>query len=328
MNAPVPAGTAGSAPIAPAATLPGPTAPAASAMPVAAPDAVIAAAAPKPAGLSPATRRHLAAIGWGFVSIGLFAGLWELLWYFEFVNPLLLPPPHLFLQDIPGTLKYFDRSNKIGSVGSGGGLQALLITMGWTTFRVFVGLTLGFVLGTAVGALIHYVKMFRNLVLPTVLLLAPISPVAWLPVAIFVFGIGDVPAIFLVFITVFFAIVLSTGAQIASVPKTYIHVARIMGATDRQTFWRVILPAILPSLFMTIRLNLFGAWMVVLIAEAVGVGTGLGQITSMARATFNAKLVFFTMAIIGVLGFLSDWALRQVQAKMLWWVAPGQGASR
>ncbi|HEY9211248.1 MAG TPA: ABC transporter permease subunit [Ancylobacter sp.] len=278
--------------------------------------------------LSPTWRRRLATLGWGIVSIGLFTGIWELLWALGYANPLLLPPPHLFLSDIPGTLQYFDRSNRIGSVATGGGVQALLITMGWTTMRVVLGLTLGFICGVAVGATIHYIKPARNLLLPTILLLAPISPVAWLPVAIFVFGIGDVPAVFLVFITVFFAIVLSTGAQIESVPKNYIHVARIMGATRRQTFWRVILPAILPSLFMTLRLNLFAAWMVVLIAETVGVGTGLGQITSMARSTFNARLVFFTMGIIGVLGFLSDWGLRQVQHKMLWWIAPNQGAAR
>lgn len=277
-----------------------------------------------PVGLSRKTRERLATLGWSIVSIGLFALIWEALWYFEMVNPLLLPPPHLFLQDIPGTLKFFDRSNKVGHVASGGGVGALLTTMGWTTFRVFTGLGLGFICGVGLGAALHYFKTLRNLMMPTILLLAPISPVAWLPVAIFVFGIGDVPAIFLVFITVFFAIVLSTGAQIASVPINYIHVARIMGASQRQTFWRVILPAILPSLFMTLRLNLFGAWMVVLIAEAVGVGTGLGQITSMARATFNAKLVFFTMAIIGVLGFATDWGLRQVQRRMLWWINPAK----
>jgi NitT/TauT family transport system permease protein len=273
------------------------------------------------------TRERLAAIGWGIVSISLFAAIWEALWYFEMVNPLLLPPPHLFLQDIPGTLKFFDRSNRVGSVATGGGIGALLTTAGWTMFRVFTGLALGFICGVALGAVLHYTRFARNILMPTILLLAPISPVAWLPVAIFVFGIGDVPAIFLVFITVFFAIVLSTGAQIASVPINYIHVARIMGASERQTFWRVILPSILPALFMTLRLNLFGAWMVVLIAEAVGVGTGLGQITSMARATFNAKLVFFTMAIVGVLGFLTDWGLRQVQRKMLWWIAPARSGN-
>jgi NitT/TauT family transport system permease protein len=281
--------------------------------------------APAKPGLSRKARERLAAVGWSIVSIGLFALIWEALWYFDLVNPLLLPPPHLFLQDIPGTLQFFDRSNKVGHMASGGGVGALLITMFWTTFRVFTGLALGFVCGTALGAGLYYFKTLRNLLMPTILLLAPISPVAWLPVAIFMFGIGDVPAIFLVFITVFFAIVLSTGAQIATVPVNYLHVARIMGASERQIFWRVVLPAILPSLFMTLRLNLFGAWMVVLIAEAVGVGTGLGQITSMARATFNAKLVFFTMAIVGVLGFATDWGLRQVQRKMLWWVAPAKG---
>lgn len=278
--------------------------------------------------VSPKLRRHVVSLGWGLASIGLFTAIWEILWAVGWANPLLLPPPHLFLQDIPGTLAYFDQTNRVGSRGTGSGLTGLLLTILWTTSRVVLGLTLGFVLGVAVGAMVHYVRLVRNLLLPTILLLAPISPVAWLPVAIFVFGIGDVPAIFLVFITVFFAIVLSTVAQFESVPKNYLHVARIMGATEAQTFWRVILPAILPSLFMTLRLNLFAAWMVVLIAEAVGVGTGLGQITSMARATFNAKLVFFTMAIIGVLGFLFDWGLRTIQGRMLWWVAPGQGGSR
>lgn len=283
---------------------------------------------PFPSTFPPWLRRSLAKLGWAALSLGLFAGIWEGFWAAGLINPLLLPPPHLFLQDIPGTLQYFDRSNRIGSVSTGGGILPLLITMAWTTTRVLVGLLLGFVAGVALGAVIHYLATLRKLLLPTILLLAPISPVAWLPVAIFVFGIGDKPAIFLVFITLFFAIVLSTGAQIESVPKNYIHVARIMGATRRQTFWKVVLPAILPSLFMTLRLNLFGAWMVVLIAETVGVGTGLGQITSMARSTFNAKLVFFTMGIIGLLGFLSDFALREIQRRMLWWVAPGQGGSR
>jgi NitT/TauT family transport system permease protein len=284
---------------------------------------------PVPAGTAPTppagpSRLHaiLRALGWGALSIGLFAGLWEALWAAGLLNPLLLPPPHLFLDDIAGTLKYFDRGNRVGSRGTGGVLP-LLATIGWTTMRVTVGLALGFVGGVLVGALLHYVRLFRNLVLPTVLLLAPISPVAWLPVAIFVFGIGDVPAIFLVFITLFFAIALTTSAQIAAVPENYLNVARIMGASGRQTFLRVVLPAILPGLFMTLRLNLFAAWMVVLIAEAVGVGSGLGQVVSLARSTFNARLTFFTMAIIGVLGFTFDWALRQVQNRMLWWIAPG-----
>ena len=77
---------------------------------------------------------------------------------------------------------------------------------------------------------------------------------------------------------------------------------------------------------MTLRLNLFAAWMVVLIAEAVGVGSGLGQVVMMARNTFNASLVFFTMTLIGLAGFAFDQALRWVQRRVLWWVGPSAAA--
>lgn len=264
---------------------------------------------------------------WTILSISLFAGLWELAWALGWADPLLLPPPHIFLSDWQRTLSYFSNSNRIGVAASGKGFTGLLTTMLFTTMRVVSGLVIGFVSGVAVGALVHYNKLARNLLMPTLMLLTPISPVAWMPVAIFLFGIGNVPAIFLVFITIFFAIVLSTASQLEGVSKSYLNVARIMGASGPQTFWRVVLPAILPGLFMTLRLNLFAAWMVVLIAEAVGVGSGLGQITSVARSTFNAQLTFFTMAVIGLLGFCFDWSLRMVQRRMLWWTGPG-GSNR
>jgi len=173
---------------------------------------------------------------------------------------------------------------------------------------------------------IRYFGVFGKLTLPTITLLAPISPVAWLPVAVFMFGIGNPPAVFLVFISVFFVMVLSTLSQIDAVPASYLQVARIMGASKRQLFRHVILPAILPGLFVTLRLNLFAAWMVVLIAEAVGVGSGLGQVVMMARNTFNASLVFFTMTLIGLAGFAFDQALRWVQRRVLWWVGPSAAA--
>jgi NitT/TauT family transport system permease protein len=97
-----------------------------------------------------------------------------------------------------------------------------------------------------------------------------------------------------------------------------------MGATKRQVYVRVIIPAILPGILMVLRLNLFAAWMVVLVAETTGVGHGLGQIIMLARNTFNPSLVFFTIALIGVLGFLTDYALRLVQRRVLYWL-PDKG---
>ena len=201
---------------------------------------------------------------------------------------MLLPPPHIILQDIPGTLKFFDRSNKVGMLATGGGSSALLATIAFTTMRVVLGLSFGFVGGLFVGAAVHYFKWVRRLVLPTITLLSPVSPIAWLPVAIFIFGIGNAPAIFMVVVALFFHMVLATISQIDGVTRNLINVARTMGATKRQIYWRVIVPAILPGMLAVLRINLFGAWMVVLIAESTGVGYGMGQVIMLARNTFNS----------------------------------------
>jgi NitT/TauT family transport system permease protein len=122
--------------------------------------------------------------------------------------------------------------------------------------------------------------------------------------------------------------VLSTVSQIDGVNRNFINVARTMGATKRQVYARVIIPAILPQMLVVLRLNLFGAWMVVLVAESTGVGFGLGQVIMMARNTFNPSLVFFTIALIGLLGFATDWLLRQVQRRLLYWVPSTGGVLR
>jgi NitT/TauT family transport system permease protein len=194
--------------------------------------------------------------------------------------------------------------------------------------RVLAGLVLGFVASLITGVLISQFRVVRGLVLPTVTLLAPISPIAWLPVSIFLFGIGNAPAVFMVFIGVYFIMTLATISLINDVPATYVNVARTMGATKGQTLRQVILPSILPGILQSLRMNLFAAWMVVLLAEAVGVGTGLGQVVMLARNTFNASLVFFAMTVIGLSGYLLDVLFRQVQNRLLWWQPMTNGGGK
>lgn len=274
----------------------------------------------------------LSRIGWAIASIGLFAGLWEFLWLVGLADPKLLPPPHVFLGNFADQAKFFNTATRwqIGVSASAGPspLQAVLITIGATAGRVVAGLLIASVLAITLGVLVRYFALVEKLVLPTVTLLSPVSPIAWLPVAIFVFGIGNAPAIFMVVIALFFHMVLSTITQIDGVNRNLINVARTMGATKWQIYKRVIVPAILPGLLVVLRLNMFGAWMVVLIAESTGVGFGLGQVITMARNTFNPSLVFFTIALIGLLGFLSDWLLRLVQKRVLYWVPQPTGGLR
>jgi NitT/TauT family transport system permease protein len=264
----------------------------------------------------------VARIGWTILSIGLFAGLWEFLWAIGWADAKLLPPPHIFIGSIADQGKFFNTATRwqVGKSMTDGpsAFESVMITVGATTMRVFVGLLIASVLAIGAGVLVRYYKLFDRLVLPTITLLSPVSPIAWLPVAIFIFGIGNGPAIFMVVVALFFHMVLATINQIDGVANNLINVARTMGATKRQIYARVIVPAILPGMLAVLRMNLFGAWMVVLIAESTGVGYGMGQVIMLARNTFNPSLVFFTIAVIGVLGFAFDWLLRLAQRRILY----------
>ena len=271
-------------------------------------------------------------VGWAVVSIGMFCAIWEVLWAVGWADPRLLPPPHVFLGSIAGQAKYFNTISRwqVGAGMDAGPPPALAVvyTAGATIGRVLSGLVIASVLSVSLGVAIRYFLLFERLTLPTITLLAPVSPIAWLPVAIFMFGIGNRPAVFMVVVALLFHMTLSTIAQIDGVNRNFIHVARTMGASKRQIYARVIVPAILPGMLLVLRMNLFAAWMAVLIAETTGVGYGLGQVIMLARNTFNPSLVFFTIALIGVLGFSFDFALRLLQNRLLYWVPKGSEALR
>jgi NitT/TauT family transport system permease protein len=296
-----------------------------------------AAAGPGAAAPAPPARRWsvgplLERLVWGAASVGMFVLIWEFCWLVGWADPKLLPPPHVFLGDIPDQARFFNTATRwqigINPADGPSPYGAVAITVASTTMRVFAGLAIATLLSVTIGVAIRYWELFGKLTLPTITLLSPVSPIAWLPVAIFLFGIGNAPAIFMVVIALFFHMVLSTISQIDNVNRNFINVARTMGATKRQVYARVIIPAILPQLLIVLRLNLFASWMVVLVAETTGVGFGLGQVIMLARNTFNPSLVFFTIALIGLLGFASDWLLRQVQRRVLYWVPENGGVLR
>lgn len=268
-----------------------------------------------------APEKPLVSLLWGLASVGLFAGIWELCWALGWVNPMLLPPPHIFLNDFLAQGRFFDRATRIGNPTSFAIIMAVLKTVGISTARVLAGLAIAFFASLLAGLAVRYYPTFGKLTMPMVNMLAPISPVAWLPVAIVIFGTGNAPAVFLVFISLFFIMTLATLRLIDQVPQAYKNVARIMGANRRQMFMQVIVPAILPPLFVVLRLNMFAAWMMLLIAESAGVGSGLGLVVMTARGAFNSQLAFFTMAVIGLVGFVLDVTLRQLQARLLYWTA-------
>lgn len=190
--------------------------------------------------------------------------------------------------------------------------------------RVLIGLLPAFVASLLIGGLAFYIDVVGKLTLPAVTLLAPIAPVAWIPFALVAFGIGDGAAIFVVFIGIVFTLTLGTVHHMTHVNQVYIDSARVLGASRRQVMFHVILPAILPNLFVILRMNFFGAWTGVLAAEMVRVNTGLGTIVMVGRQMMNMNLTFLGMAMIGLVGYLLDASFSLIQKRVLWWRSSAQ----
>jgi NitT/TauT family transport system permease protein len=258
---------------------------------------------------------------WWVLSVGLFTATWELVAALGWIDTRILPPPHQFLAEIANQDQFL--TPQIGVERHGAHFVALTAIVA-TLKRVLIGLVLGFSSALIFGCLAAYFKLFGKLTLPMITLLAPIAPIAWIPLAILAFGIGDPAAIFVVFMGIFFALTLATVNSIDSVDQVYINTARVLGASRKQIMWHIVVPAILPNLFTILRLNFFAAWMTVLAAEMVGVNTGLGAIVMVGRQMFNARLMFLGMAMIGVVGYLLDATLGIIQRRVLWWKSNSQ----
>jgi NitT/TauT family transport system permease protein len=253
---------------------------------------------------------------WWVLSIGLVATIWELIAALQLIDPLILPPPHLFIAEIQHQAQFL--LPRVGVQRIGANFVALA-AIAASLQRVLIGLALAFIGSLLIGSLAFYIEVFGKLTLPTVTLLAPIAPVAWIPFALVAFGIGDGAAIFVVFIGIVFTLTLGTVHHMTHVDQVYINSARVLGASRRQVMQHVILPAILPDLFVIMRMNFFGAWTGVLAAEMVGVNTGLGTIVMVGRQMMNMNLTFLGMAMIGLVGYLLDAAFGLVQRRVLWW---------
>ena len=200
------------------------------------------------------------------------------------------------------------------------GLHFAVLSAIWASLRrVLAGLVLGFIAAFVIGSLAFYLRIVRNLTFPTITLLAPVAPAAWIPIAILTFGFGDGAAIFVVFVGIFFILTLATLNSMNNVDQVYLNTARVLGASRRQVMRHVILPAVLPALFVVMRMNLFAAWMGVLAAEMVGVRTGLGAVVVVGRQMMNMNLTFLGMALIGLVGYLLDVGFGLLQKRMLWW---------
>lgn len=180
--------------------------------------------------------------------------------------------------------------------------------------RVAIGYGSAAVLGIPVGLCLGRFPAANQIVNPLIQILRPISPIAWIPIAIIFFGVGDPAAIFLIFLGAFFPIVVSCVAGVASVPSIYRRAGNNFGLSDFELLRKIIFPGALPQILVGLRIALGVAWLVVVAGEMIAVDSGLGYLVIDSRNSGKRyDLVVAAMLMIGVIGLVLDAAFRQLE---------------
>jgi NitT/TauT family transport system permease protein len=181
--------------------------------------------------------------------------------------------------------------------------------------RVAMGYGLALALAIPLGSLMGWYGGVFQAFNPMIQLLRPISPIAWIPLAILWFGVGDGSPTFLIFLSSFFPIVVATTAGVHQVERRYVQAAQNFGVSGLRLFRSVVFPAALPQIITGMRLGLGVAWLVVVAAEMVAIDSGLGYLIIDARnAGSRYDLVVAGMVLIGVIGFALDLLMRRLES--------------
>jgi len=204
----------------------------------------------------------------------------------------------------PGTVPPPDRvaAAFLQELGSG----RLVVHAVASLYRVAWGFVGAVITAVPLGLVIGRSPTIRVALLPWINFFRSLSPIAWVPFAIVWFGLGDPPAIFLIFLATFFQLALATAGAAAAVPEVYYRVAEDMALAPREVVFQVTLPAILPQLVTALRVAIGVAWMVVVAAEMIARDSGLGYLILDARAGLRMDLVAVSMITIGAIGIGLD----------------------
>ena len=188
-------------------------------------------------------------------------------------------------------------------------------------FRVTWGYSLAVVTAIPLGLLLGWYRRGERALNPLLQLLRPISPLAWIPISILWFGVGDLAAIFLIFLASFLPLTVAAMNAVRNVPPTLLRAGRNFGLSNPRLLVDVILPAALPQLIVALRISLGVAWLVVVAAEMIAVNSGLGFLIVDARNAGNRyDLVVAGMVMIGLIGLVLDLGMRQLERmKALKW---------
>lgn len=235
------------------------------------------------------------------VSLLILIAVWEILFLISNYSEALFPSPFMAFQAL------------IEMIASGQLLESIITSM----IRFVIGYGLSVVIAVILGLILGSLPGVFKYINPTLQLLRPISPTAWMPFVVLLFGIGDLPAIVIIFIAAFFPVLLSTVSAVVRIQPIYFKVAENFGIKQPELLWKVILPAAFPGIANAIHLALGSAWIFLVAGEMVGAQSGLGYQIIDARNNVRADILLATIFVIGFIGLGLDYLIGLVEKRIL-----------
>ncbi len=236
-------------------------------------------------------------VAWALAGLSIIMIIWGVFGYFIAQNPDTQSFATFGL--IP-TMEAFPKLIAEGKI------QSAVVA---SSYRLFGGLGIAIAIGLPIGILVGRSKRFRELSNSPFQLLRMVSPLAWMPIAVFVFSQWDNSIIFLIAMASVWPVIFSTAAGLAKVDPAWFKVARNLGASSLQMVTRIIMPAITFDVLSGIRLALGVAWIVLVPAEYLGVTSGLGYAIEDARETLSYNHLTAMVVTIGIIGYILDTTL-------------------
>ena len=185
--------------------------------------------------------------------------------------------------------------------------------LGWNVLfslqRVALGFGLAALVGIPLGFLIGRFTVLDNMVSPIISLLRPVSPLAWLPIGLLVFKAANPAAIWTIFICSIWPMVINTAVGVQRVPQDYLNVARVLALSEWQVITRILFPAVLPYMLTGVRLSVGTAWLVIVAAEMLTGGVGIGFWVWDEWNNMNVAHILIAIFVIGIVGLLLEQAL-------------------
>jgi nitrate/nitrite transport system permease protein len=185
--------------------------------------------------------------------------------------------------------------------------------IGWNVLgsleRVGIGFGLAALVGIPLGFMIGRWRFFADMAAPIVSLLRPVSPLAWLPIGLLLFKAANPAAIYVIFICSLWPMILNTAAGVRQVPQDYLNVARVLNLPEWQVFTRILFPAVLPHVITGVRLSIGVAWLVIVAAEMLTGGVGIGFWVWDEWNNLKVEHIIIAIITIGVVGLALEQAL-------------------